>query len=459
MEMSNSLQAALLANDPRINNAKKLILDAIKERQLSITGVQPGNPTLKENYHEALSRLADIRGFPLWFPYLGSGIGNGPLVELMDGSIKYDFISGIGVHFFGHSHPVIIEASLDAAVSDTILQGNLQQNAETIELLEILTKAARLPHCFLTTSGSMAGENALKIAFQKRFPAHRLFAFERCFAGRTLALSQINDKPAFREGLPPTIQIDYIPFFDYLKPEESIHKALNAMKKQISRYPKDHAAMMFELVQGEGGFFPGSRDFFKALMQLCKENHIAVIVDEIQTFGRTLEPFSFHYYELEEFVDICTIGKLSCVCATLFTDEYKPRPGLLSQTFTSSSSAIRCSTAILKILLQEEFYGKEGKFNRLHNLFEQTFDEIGKKFPGAISGPFGIGGMIAFTPFDGSVEIAQKIVHSLFDEGLITFIAGSNPTRIRMLPPLPVMDENDIQVAKSILNKVIERFI
>lgn len=459
MKQEHFLQAASLFNDPRIVSAKKLILDAISDQQQSITGVRPANPAIKHSYKEALSRLEICRGFPLWFPYLGSGIGKGPLVELADGSVKYDFISGIGVHYLGHSHPALIEAAIDAALSDLPLQGNLQQNSETVELCELLANTAKLSHCFLTTSGSMAAENALKIAFQKKFPAQRLFAFERCFMGRTMTLSQITDKPAFRDGLPPSIQVDYVPFFNPADPEKSCQHTLNLIKKQIYRYPKNHAAMLFEIVQGEGGFNTATPEFFEQIMQLCKENQIAVIVDEIQSFGRTLEPFAFHYYGLEKYVDICTIGKLSQVCATLFTNEFKPRPGLLSQTFTSSTSAIRCGLTMLKILLQGGLYGKEGKINRFHGLFVTAFNEIAKKYPGAISGPYGIGAMIAITPFDGNDEVAKKLVHALYDEGLVAFVAGSNPTRIRMLPPIPAMEEKDIAAAAAILDKVLGRFL
>ena len=82
-----------------------------------------------------LQKFGDIRGGTLYFPYLGSGIGRGPLVELADGSVKYDMISGIGVHYLGHSHPALIAASIDAAIRDTIMQGNLQQNVESVRSL------------------------------------------------------------------------------------------------------------------------------------------------------------------------------------------------------------------------------------------------------------------------------------------------------------------------------------
>lgn len=451
MDVFRHLQATALKNDSRIERAKQLLLEAIADHQQEITEIGPPKSELIEKYQEILNKFIDYRGMALWFPYIGSGIGKGALVELLDGSIKLDMICGIGVHFFGHNHPALTEACIDAALADIPLQGHLQQNSDSIELAEILINSSKLPHCFFSSSGAMAVENALKIAFQKNYPARRILAFEHCFAGRTMVLAQITDKPSFREGLPHTIEIDYVPYFDFSDPETSQKQALITIKKYIERYPKQHAAMIFELVQGEGGFYTGTREFFVSLMELCRDNGITVIVDEIQSFGRTQELFCFHHFDLEEYVDICTIGKLSQVCATLFKDPLKPRPGLLSQTFTASTSSIRCSISILKMLLQSNLYGKNGKNNRFHALFVEAFEEIARRRPNSIHGPFGTGGMIAFTLFDGNASHTQKFVRALFDAGLICFVAGSNPTRVRMLPPMPILVEEDIPTIAAII--------
>ena len=154
-----------------------------------------------------LDDFGKIRGGYLYFPYLASGIGNGPFVELADGSVKLDMITGIGVHGFGHSHPALVETGIDAALCDTVMQGNLQQNTQSYDVSKLLTtlaceSGAGLEHCFLSTSGAMANENSLKLAFQKHTPADRIIAFEHCFAGRTMVLSHVTDKPGNRVGLP-----------------------------------------------------------------------------------------------------------------------------------------------------------------------------------------------------------------------------------------------------------------
>lgn len=454
--LMNSLVAGALAADPRIAEAKGLLLAAVEENQRKLTGVRPGDPALQRSYDELIGCIAAQRGGKLWFPYLGSGIGNGALVELLDGSVKYDFISGIGVHYWGHSHLKIIEAAIDAAISDTILQGNLQQNGDSSLLVELLLNNSGMDHCFLTTSGAMANENAFKIALQKRFPADRILAFEGCFAGRTLAMSQVSDKPLFREGLPNTLSVDYVPFYDIEDPEGSIARAVSALKRLICRYPKQHALMCCELIQGEGGSYAGAREFFLPLMKILKEEGIAIFADEVQSFGRTSQLFAYQHYGLEEYIDITSIGKLAQVCGTLFRKEWTPRPGLLSQTFTSSSAAIRAGLVIVGSLLNEGYFGQEGKIMMLHRHFVGRLQELGECCP--LYGPWGLGAMVAFTLRDGEMHATTKFVHELFNAGVISFIAGKNPSRVRLLMPIGAVTTEDIDnVCSIILETASER--
>lgn len=455
MTKDNHLIANELKNDPRINQAKALLQKAVADHKKKLTGVRAANPSLKKSYDEMVAAFNEERGGKLWYPYIGSGIGNGTLVELEDGSVKYDFICGIGPHYFGHSHPDMINASIDAALSDTVMQGHLQQNNDSVKLCKLLLNISKMDHCFLTTSGVMAVENALKIVWQKRNPASRILAFEKCFSGRTLAASQITDKPSFREGLPTVLHVDYVPFYDATAPEESLARSVAALKKHIARYPNQHALFSFELIQGEGGFHAGTTAYFEALMKICKEHHIAVLVDEIQSFGRTPQPFAYQYFKLDQYVDIVTIGKLSQVCATLYRAEYKPRPGLLSQTFTGSTSSIHAGTAIIETLLKDGYFGADGKITKIGAYFTQALQKLEQRHPGLIAGPYGIGTMVAFTPLGGDPQKVNTFAHALFDAGLIGFIAGSHPTRVRFLVPAGAITFEDIDSAIAIIEKTL----
>ena len=439
-------------SDPRIEKAKNLVLEALKEHQAQIKGVKAPTANLQTSYNKAIEEFEKIRGAKLYFNYLGSGFGKGALVELNDGSIKYDMITGIGPHVFGHSDPEVIAAALQGSISDTVMEGNLQQNIDSLEILELLSKESGLPHCFLTSSGAMAVENALKIAFQYRYPAQRLLAFDHCFAGRTLHASQITDKALYREGLPTTLAIDYVPFYEN---ENSTKMAVDAIKKYVARYPKQHAAMIIELVQGEGGFYAAPRSFFLAIIETLKEAGILVFIDEIQTFGRLYKLFGFQYYGLDEHIDIVSIGKMSQVCATLFTEKVKPRLGLLSQTFTASSVAIRTSATIIKRLLDGKYFGEKGRIAEIHNQFEEGLKKIASKHPDKVEGPFGLGGMIAFTAFKGNNKQVLEYVQRLFKNGVIAFTAGSNPTRVRLLAPLLTITDDDIKQVLILLEDAL----
>jgi len=445
-----------LREDPRLGKMKQELISLVEEYQEKITGIRPPKDNLQIEYDQVIEEFTQVRGGKLFYPYLGSGFGKGPLVELMDGSVKYDFIIGIGAHFFGHNHPEIMGAGIDAALSDTVMQGHLQQNRDAVSLSHLLVDASGLDHCFISSTGVMANENGLKIIFQKNYPRNRILAFEGCFMGRTLALSQVTDKPVFREGLPLNVDVDYIPFYDDQDPEGSTERAVNALRKHLARYPGKHAVMCFELVQGEAGFRPGTTRFFSALMEILKEEGIAVLVDEVQTFGRTPELFAFHHFQLQKYVDVVTIGKLSQICATLYRSEFVPRPGLLSQTFTASTSAIRAATVLIQKLIDEGYYGHEGKIVKLHHHFAEGLKNLETAYPDKISGPFGIGAMIAFTPYGGEREKVLLFVRKLFDKGVISFIAGSKLTRCRFLVPAVTLTEKDIDEVLSIIEGIVK---
>ncbi len=441
--------------DPRVATATKMLLEALEDKQKRITGVKPADPEKKQSYDDLLRAFAEARGAPLWHPYIGSGLGKGALVELLDGSVKYDLICGIGPHYFGHSHPLYIEACAEAAINDIVMQGHLQQNADSLLLMQLLLKHSGMDHCFLASSGVMANENGLKIAFQNRFPANRILAFERCFMGRTLAASQITDKAQFREGLPETLFVDYLPFYNHLDPEGSLRHTLHTLQNHLRRRPKQYAVMCFELVQGEGGFYYGTREYYRAIMEVLRKENILVLVDEVQSFGRLPKLFAMQYFGVDDLVDIVTLGKLSQVCATLYRKELVPRPGLLSQTFISSTSAIKTALAIITSLTTGGFYGDNGRVEQLHSRFEEILQRLSNKHPDLLEGPFGIGAMIAFTVYKGANEKTTAFVKALFHAGIICFTAGTSPTRVRFLPPIGVLAESDFIRIESIIEEVL----
>ncbi len=451
-----TLHSSELFNDPRLAQARNLVLQALSDHQKGIVGIRPATPNLVSGVADQIAQFAQDRGGPLYYPYISSGLGNGALIELTDGSIKYDFINGIGAHF-GHSLPGVVSATFDALLADTVMQGNLQQSSSTVDMIHLLTTVSGLDHCFLTTSGAMAAENALKMVFQAKMPRRRLLAFEGCFMGRTIALASVTDKAAYREGLPIAIDVDYVPFFSEDDPEGSTSRAVATLKSHLKRYVGDHAAMAFELVQGEGGYYTAPRSFFVALMDVLRAHDVAIIVDEIQTFGRLSRLFAFQHFELDEYVDVVTVGKITQVCGTLFRSKFKPRPGLVSQTFTGASTAIAAGIYIINQLIACGYFGPHGLNMTLGTYFSDRLEELSHRMPSVVGGPFGTGMMVAFTPFGGDAAKVKQFSLDLFEAGVIGFTAGSSPMRMRFLPPLGAVSQSDIDAVMACIEGVISK--
>ncbi|MBW2231542.1 MAG: aspartate aminotransferase family protein [Deltaproteobacteria bacterium] len=411
----------------------------------------------QKNYEKAIRDLERLRGRPLFYPLLTGGRGSGARMQLADGTTRLDFIGGIGVYAFGHGDADLTEHAVVAAASDVLFQGHLVPGPEYLRLSRALQKHAgpELKHVWLSLSGAMANENALKMIFQKRSPADRIVVFDGAFHGRTLAMAELTDKPSFREGLPQRGKVHHIPFYDP-KVESSTEKTLAALEKHLRRHPGKIAGMCFELVQGEGGFNTAPPEFFTALMKRCREAGVAVWVDEVQTFGRTGELFAFQTLGLAELIDVVTVGKILQGSATLFSKEYNPEPGLVAGTFAGNTIGMAVATRIIERMEEEGYLGPEGRTVLLGRRIERRFQSLAKRMPKAVGERSGVGAMQAFVPWHGTPEVVKDVLQACFEEGLILLSAGSNPMKIRMLPPVNTTDE-ELEAVFSVLEKAMRR--
>ena len=462
-----------LHSSSAINAAISAIRTELAAKQQLITEARPAQAEHKATLASWLARATEVRGRGPLYPYLGSGIGNGALVELIDGSVKWDLINGIGVHMFGHGDLDIVEASLRASLGDLVMQGNLQFNAEAIEFAEFLAleaaRSSRLKHCFITNSGCMANEAALKVCQQKTNAAPRIIAFGDCFMGRSTTMSQIGDTSAYRQGIALNIHVDYLPFYDADMGQRSIDMGLWHLEQLIHRYPGQHCCLIAELVQGEGGFNTAPREFFVGLFEAAKKAGIPIWDDEVQTFGRTETMFCFERLDLGQYIDVVTIGKISQACACLYTQEFNPRAGLLSGTFAASTSAFATGLSALRRLQSDGYYGSSGKIAKLFEAFKQHADAFIAKHPewfppvvnslGRASRTFvgGSGGMMRLTPFGGNKEKIGRLLNNLFEDGVIAFSAGHGPYHLRFLPAVGVMKPEQFTSVFAIMEKSFAR--
>jgi 4-aminobutyrate aminotransferase-like enzyme len=439
-----------LLDAPRVREAAEALVRAVAEEAA-------GRSLSPRAYERAVRQLERLRGRPLLYPALTGGSGRGARVRLADGTTKLDFIGGIGVYGLGHGDPDLLETAVVAAAGDTVFQGHLMPGPEYLRLCRALLRHAgpRFKHAWLSVSGALANENALKMIFQKHSPADRVVVFEGGFAGRTLALAELTDKPAFREGLPLRGNVLPVPFFDPDEPDATA-RSLSALDAHLARYPGRIAAMLFELVQGEGGIRTAPREFFEALMVRCREARIAVWVDEVQTFGRTGELFAFQTLDLAEHVDVVTAGKMLQGSAVLVTRPYNPRPGLIAGTYAGATVGMAVGARLIERLESEGYLGADGRTAVLGRRVERRFESLRKRMPRAVGPNSGIGAMHAFVAFDGSGEVASAVVRGAFEEGLLLFTAGADPTRIRLLLPLNTTDE-ELEAGFAMLEKSLRR--
>lgn len=453
-----SLVGNQIKQSVKVEQLIKNLVDEVTSLSSTIKTVQGPQVGDKDNGKKMIEDTGIFRGRALHYPYIGTGAGRGPYVEVVDGSIKLDLINGIGIHLFGHSHPRVMAATVRGAISDIVMQGNLQPNTEYHDfgkkLAQLASKKSRLKHVWFATCGTMANENALKIARQKNSPARMIMSFKNAFAGRSTMMAEITDNPGFKQGLPEYNEVLRIPFYDKRDPQSS-EKALNVMKEHISKHDKNIGCFVFEPMLGEGGYQAAPREFFIPMLELCKKHNIAVWADEVQTFARTGELFAFETLDFGQYVDICTIAKTIQTGATLYTDEYNPKPGLISGTFAGGSASLQAGMEMVNMLVNDGYLGPEGRIQKIHKKFISGLNKLNEtSCKGKAQDAGGMGLMVAFTPFDGKKEQVDSFLKKLYENGIIAFNCGKDPMRARFLVPACILDE-DIDVALKIIEKTI----
>ena len=453
----DNLTGRKIENDVVIKSLISDLVDEVMVLNSEIQTVRKAQPAYAENNKRKIDLTGALRGRPLYHNYIGTGAGRGPYVELEDGSVKLDLINGIGIHIMGHAHPRVMEAAVRGALSDIVMQGNLQPNNEywklSEKLVQIAGRKSKLKHAWFATCGTMANENALKLARQKNSPAKMILAMKNAFAGRSTMMAEVTDNAAYKQGLPEYNEVLRIPNYDKKDPQSS-EKALRVMKDHLAKFEKNIATFVFEPMLGEGGFNPVPREFYVPMLEFCKQNKIAVWADEVQTFARTGEFFAFETMDLGQYVDIVTIAKTVQLGATLYTEEYNPKPGLIAGTFSGSTSSMLAGLEILNIL-EEGYLGPQGRINEIHKKFVDGLNRLNDTTcKGLTSDAGGMGLMIAFTPFEGKKDQAEAFIKKLFNNGLIAFSCGKDPVRIRFLVPAIIQDQ-DIDLALQIIEKTI----
>ncbi len=362
--------------------------------------------------------------------------GHGARVWDEDGREYIDCVGGHGTANVGHCHPAIIDAITMQAQQLTICPEVFHNNVRA-ELLKILADISPegLNQIFLCNSGTESIEAALKFA-RAATGRQEIIATMRGFHGRTFGALSATWNPKYRKPFEPLLS-----GFSHVK-----YNDIEAMEGAIS---EQTAAVILEIVQGEGGVRSGNGDYFQQVQNVCRERGALLIIDEVQTgFGRTGKMFACDHYDLHP--DILCVAKAMAgglpMGATLCTTAAAAVP-LMSHGSTFGGNPVLCAASLATIrVIQEEMLAERAM--EMGAYFRECLESI--RTPG-VREIRGMGFLIG-------VELKGKVtpfLRGLMARGVMALPAGN--TVLRFLPPLVISKEEiDIVVGhvEAILNEV-----
>ena len=400
----------------------------------------------------------------------------GALITDADGQEMIDFAGGIGVVNAGHCPEPVVDAIITQAQKCLHTSFNVTTYPLYIELCEKLVEI--FPHgestkAMLVSTGAEAVENAIKIAKQAT-GRNGVLCFTDAFHGRTLMAMTLTSKVAYKRGCGPFAPEVYrIPFpnvYRYGKgmdEETFATHELNRLKEYFKNTtsPKNLAAIIIELVQGEGGFNVAPKSYIKGLRKLCDEHGIILIFDEVQSgFCRTGEWASFHHFDV--LPDISTwaksMGSGMPIAAVVGRAEVMDAAGPSTIGGTYIGNPVCCAAALATIKYMEEI-DLNTRGIEVGNIVRDRFEKMKAKFP-CIGDVRGLGAMMAMEfvknndPLQPDAELCYQVMVGCGNNGLIIISAGTHKNIIRVLSPLVITDEQ-LHKGLDILEQEIQRSV
>ena len=363
--------------------------------------------------------------------------GKGALLFTPDGTEYLDCSSGHGVANLGHAHTKIAEALYKQASTLITLFESFPNDQRAMLMQKITSLIDGLDRVFLCNSGTEAVEAAIKFS---RLSTGRknVIAAMRAFHGRTLGSLSATFNKKYREGFEPLV-----PGFS--------HVAYNNIEALDIAVTNETAAVLLEVVQGEGGVYPATKEYIQAARRICDERGALLIVDEIQTgFGRTGKMFAIQHFGVTP--DLLTCAKSLAggvpMGAVLISQKVQNlKPGVHGSTFGGNPLSCAAANAALAVIEEEDLPGQakeKGKYliEKLKKLESPNIREVR-----------GLGLMIG-------IELKHKVapyIDIMQEKKIIVLNAGM--TVIRLLPPLVISYEQIdhlVEVLAEVLNMEIE---
>ncbi|WP_206911516.1 acetylornithine/N-succinyldiaminopimelate aminotransferase [Enterococcus sp. DIV0840] len=351
------------------------------------------------------------------------------------GKSYLDFTSGIGVMNLGYNDPELNQVLLEQA---NLLwhTPNLYENHLQEQVADKLANGKEYVSYFCN-SGAEANEAAIKLA-RKATGKSKIITFTNSFHGRTYGAMSATGQDSIHAGFEPLVpDFIYVPFNE-----------LELLKAEIDQQT---AAVMLELIQGEGGVLPAEESWIQAVQSLCKEYGALLIIDEIQTgIGRTGTFYAYEQYQIEP--DIFTLAKGlgngipvgAMVGKTSLAEFFGP--GSHGSTFGGNKLAMSVAYKVVERINQPKFLQDvQKKSQQLYTGLKQLAEKTSM-----IKVIRGKGLMIGIELADQ--DTLKIVLDQLEIEGLLTLKAGQ--TVLRLLPPLTIT-EKEIDQGIMIIEKVL----
>jgi len=379
--------------------------------------------------------------------------GNGSYVTSASGEEYLDFACGIAVNNLGHQHPGV-KAAVLSQIDKLWHAGGVFRYETLVGAAERLRDIT--PHgiekFFFMNSGAEAVEGAVKLA-RKTTGRQGIVVFRGGFHGRTMgSVSYTTSKAAYRQGYHPLVGSVFVTPFPHpyrwgMTQDEANELALNELRLKLKHEitPGEIACFLIEPLQGEGGYYPASREFLQAIRDIATKHGIKLILDEVQTgFGRTGDWFTSQVYDIQP--DVLVMGKaiangfpLSAVGASAdLLDEWPPG----SHGSTYGGNPVACAASIATV---------DGLRDVLPGVNERSlhafarFREMQSRYP-VIGDVRGLGLMIGIelvgegnTPNPDAWKFVGKFAR---DHNMFILNCGPDANVIRFIPPLNVSMED-----------------
>jgi acetylornithine/N-succinyldiaminopimelate aminotransferase len=366
--------------------------------------------------------------------------GEGVYVWDTNGKRYLDFIGGWAVNTLGHCHPLMIEA-LDKQAHKLFLASNQVYTIPQLELADTLVRNSPMDRCFIGNSGAEANEGAIKLArkYGKKVlnGAYKVVTMDHSFHGRTLSMVAATGKPAYQKDFTPLPEgFQNIPYNDI----DALESACDSTT----------AAVMLEVVQGEGGVNEADPEYLRQVRELCNAKKILFIADEVQTgVGRLGTLWGHTQFGVEP--DVMTLAKGLgggvSVGAFMAKEEFSVLEfGDHGSTYGGNSLLCAVATAVFNYVVEKDL---PSHVAHVGEYLKSRLNGLRTKYP-FITDVRGRGLLLAV---EFEQEIGQDLLNAALERGFI--MNSPLPNAVRLMPPL-VLTEAEADEAVALLDASIE---